>query len=78
MLNTLLAVYQRVQERSCNSNGRGTEGNRLEDIRSTLETAVDIDLEMLESFGEALPDLEKNEDRSLRTKTLLETPFNMI
>jgi hypothetical protein len=75
VLNTLLAIYQRVQKRSCNSNGCGTEGNRLEDIRPTLETAVDIDLEMLEGFGEALADLEKNEDRSLRTKTLSEYPF---
>lgn len=78
VLNALLTVYQRVQKRSCNSNGCSTKGNRLEDIRSTLETAVDIDLEMLEGFRETFSDLEKDEDRSLRTKTLLETPFNMM
>jgi hypothetical protein len=73
VLDTLLAINQRIQERSCDTNSSSSQGNSLEDIRSTLKASIDEDLKMFKSFREPLPDLKEYKDRSLSTVHLSET-----
>lgn len=67
MLNALLPVDERVQERPAHTNGRRTERNRLEDIGPSLETAVDVHLQLVKDLRAVRPQLQQHQDARLRS-----------
>lgn len=58
MLDTFLTIHERVQVWSTNTNCSCAEANSLEDVRSALEAAIDIDFQMLEYLGALLAELK--------------------
>jgi len=66
MLNSLFAVRQRVQIWSSNSNSRGTQCDRFEYIRASLEPSVDVDFDFVEDIGAYAMEFEENEYAGLR------------
>lgn len=57
MLYTILTIHERVQERSPDAHSCSSEGDCLKDIRAALETAIDVDFELLENFGTLFSEL---------------------
>jgi hypothetical protein len=57
VFNTILAVCQRVQERSTHSYSFGTETQGFDDIGTSPNAAVDVDLEVLEDLWMVAPNL---------------------
>jgi hypothetical protein len=55
MLGTVLAVNKRVQERPTDTNCCCSKSDGLQDIRSPLEAAVDVDFKLIKNLWAVLP-----------------------
>lgn len=58
MLDAVLAVRKRVQVRSPDADRGRPECESLQNVGSTLDTTVHVDLELREHFGTLLVDLK--------------------
>jgi hypothetical protein len=63
VLNTLLTIRQRVQERSTHANSFRTKAQSFDNVSAAPDSTVYIDFEMLEYFRMMLADLKKSEKR---------------
>lgn len=63
MLNTFLAIDERVEEWSSHPHSSGTKTKRFDDIGAASHTAVYIHFKMLEDFRVMFTNLEKCKER---------------
>ena len=63
MLDTFLAIYQRIEKRTTHANGFCAQTQRLHNVCPSPDTAVDIDLQFIEDFRRMSPYLEQREQR---------------
>lgn len=57
MLDAFLAIYERVQIRSTDTNRRCTEADGLQDVGPSFETSINVHLERIENLRTLLSQL---------------------
>ena len=63
VLDALLAVVQRVQERAADANGRGAQTQGLQHVGAAPDAAVQEDLERVEDVRAQAVQFEEREER---------------
>lgn len=68
VLNALLAIRERVEIRSPDTNGCSSEGKGFEDIGTAADSTVDIDLDLVQDFWTLPVNLEKGTNSGLNAQ----------